>query len=189
MIPVVLQPEPANFDAAVRQRGHGWLRARGWALSAPPPTPGNLPTYWREKNKDLWWAYGGVCAYLCIYFDWALGASSTDHFVAKSSGAGQAYEWGNFRLSCLGANRQKNRFDDVLDPFELPANTFELNLVSGELLPAARLGPDESLRAAAMTTIERLGLNAEETKAMRAQHVSDFQGRDVSADYLRRRSC
>lgn len=48
---------------------------------------------------------------------WPLGSHSTDHFIAKSSNTGQAYEWSNYRLSCLGANRSKNRFDDVLDPF------------------------------------------------------------------------
>ncbi len=90
MIPVTLQPEPAHFEATVRQRGHDWLRAKGWDLNAPAPTPGDLPTYWRATNKDLWQAYGGVCAYLCIYFDWALGAAATDHFIAKSANAGQA---------------------------------------------------------------------------------------------------
>lgn len=188
MIPVEPQPEPPHFDAQVRQKGHDWLRAKGWALDEPAPTPRDLPTYWRATNKDLWRAYGGVCAYLCIYFDWALGAASTDHFVAKSAHAGQAYEWLNFRLSCLGANRQKNRFDDVLDPFELEGNTFEMNLVSGEIAPSARLELDAPLRVQAEDTIRRLDLNAEETKAMRAGHVSDFLANDVSADYLRRHS-
>jgi uncharacterized protein (TIGR02646 family) len=188
MIPVVPQPEPAHFDERVRQRGRDWLRAQGWSLNAPAPVPGDLPSYWRATNKDLWQAYRGICAYLSIYFDWALGAASTDHFVAKSADAGQAYEWANFRLSCLGANRQKNRFDDVLDPFEMAADTFELNPVNGEIAPSASLDENNPVKAMAKATIQRLGLNAEETKAMRARHVSDFLERHVTADYLRRHS-
>ena len=188
MIPVHLQPEPGHFDAQVRQRGQAWLRIQGWALDAPAPKASDLPPYWHAANKDLWRAYKGVCAYLCIYFDWALGASSTDHFVAKSAEAGQAYEWHNFRLSCLGANRQKHRFDDVLDPFELAANTFELNPVNGEISPAARLTETDPVRGLAQATIQRLALNAEETKAMRAAHVSDHMAGHVSAAHLRRHS-
>lgn len=186
MMPLHPQSEPPHFDTQVRQRGHAWLHAQGWKLNEPAPQPGGLPTDWRETNPDLWRAYRGVCAYLCIYFDWALGAASTDHFVAKSVHAGQAYEWSNFRLSCLGANQRKNRFDDVLDPIGLAAETFELNLVSGEISPASRLVAHDPLRAQAEATIQRLDLNAAMTKAMRGQHVSDFLQQEVSATYLQR---
>ena len=188
MMPVCVQPEPAKFDERVRQRGHRWLVDKGWAMGAPAPDASALPTYWRETQRELWSAYGGVCAYLCIFFEWASGASSTDHFVAKSVNAGQAYEWDNFRLSCMGANRNKGRFDDVLDPFAMSEFAFELNLANGEMLPGRHLALDDAVRGMAMTTIERLHLNDVETAGMRAQHVTDYLNRDVSADYLRRRS-
>ena len=85
------------------------------------------PAYWRHSNRQLWEAYDGVCAYLAIYFEWVTGTHSTDHFVAKSRNAGDAYEWHNYRLSCLAANRNKGTFDDILDPIGLEPNTFVLD--------------------------------------------------------------
>jgi hypothetical protein len=92
MIPVTLQPEPADFDTEVRQKGHGWLRAQGIALNAAPPKASNLPNYWSRSNKQLWEAYSGICAYLSIFFEWSTGAASTDHFTSKSQNAGDAYD-------------------------------------------------------------------------------------------------
>ncbi len=76
----------------------------------------------------------------------------------------------------------------MLDPFEVPADTFELNPVNGEIAPSSSLADDDPIKAMAKATIRRLDLNAQETKAMRAGHVSDFLERHVTADYLRRHS-
>ena len=129
-----------------------------------------------QSNRALWTAYGGVCAYLAIYFEWVTGASSTDHFVAKSKLAGQAYEWTNYRLSCLGPNRNKNKFEDVADPFTLTADTFELNLSNGELTPSKSLKKREGLAAAALarSTIRRLKRDSPEHNAMRQRHFNQY---------------
>lgn len=177
MIPVVLQPEPADFEEEVRKKGRAWLTSHGIPLDAPPPKASDLPDYWSHSNKALWEAYSGVCAYLAIYFEWVTGASSTDHFVAKSKNAGEAYEWNNYRLSCLGANRNKNKFDDVLDPIGLPADTFMLNLASGAITPNPDL--DAVRKRLANKTIERLKLDSPDHKTMRAGHFSRYlRGKD-----------
>jgi uncharacterized protein (TIGR02646 family) len=187
VIPVTEKPEPKDvFDELVRQPGQTWLRENKIALDQPPPDPAKLPTYWRNTQKELWTAYDGVCAYLCIFFEWPLGAHSTDHFIAKSRLAGQAYEWSNYRLSCLGMNRARNRFDDVLDPFEIAADTFVLNLATGDINPNPGLPDDVRQRAEA--TIERLGLRDDETKKMRASHFQDYLEHHVDQAYLKRRS-
>ena len=90
MIPVELQPEPPGFHENVRQRGRTWMKSHGVEPDAPPPDPAALPPYWRGSNRQLWDAYSGVCAYLAIYFEWCIGAASTDHFVAKSRNARDA---------------------------------------------------------------------------------------------------
>jgi uncharacterized protein (TIGR02646 family) len=172
MIPVTLQPEPPDFKDNVRKKGHDWLRSKGIALNAAPPKASDLPNYWTHSNKQLWQAYSGVCAYLAIYFDWGMGAASTDHFVAKSKHAGDAYEWNNYRLSCLGANRNKNKFDDVMDPIGLKPDTFILNLLSGKISPNPDLSPEDS--DAARKTITRLDLDSPENNAMRAKHFSRY---------------
>jgi uncharacterized protein (TIGR02646 family) len=168
MIPVTLQPEPADFDPKVRVPGHDWLKANGVALNSVPPKGTKLPNKWTHSNKQLWDAYGGVCAYLAIYFEWVTGASSTDHFVAKSRNAGDAYEWNNYRLSCLGPNRNKREFADVLDPIGLMTETFFLNLGNGEIAANPNLSLADVVLA--NKTIKRLKLNSAEHKLMRAKH-------------------
>jgi uncharacterized protein (TIGR02646 family) len=186
MIPVAEKPEPGGFDNQVRQPGLKWLQDHNVALEQPPPYPAKLPPYWRRTQRQLWTAYDGVCAYLCIFFEWPLGAQSTDHFIAKSRLAGQAYEWSNYRLSCLGMNRAKNRFDDILDPFEIAAETFLLNLATGEIRPNPQM-PD-AVQALAQATIERLKLHDPETNTMRATHFEYYLRGDVSAGFLERSS-
>jgi uncharacterized protein (TIGR02646 family) len=172
MIPVALQPEPTDFDTKVRRKGHAWLSKNGVALNAAPPRASALPPYWTTSNKQLWQAYSGICAYLAIYFEWVTGASSTDHFVAKSRHSGDAYEWNNYRLSCLGANRNKGRFDDVLDPIGLRPDTFFLNLSNGAIRPNPALS--SANRTAARKTIARLKLNSPDHKEMRARHYCRY---------------
>ena len=177
MIPVRLQPEPADFDAKVRQPGLKWLASKGIASHGPLPKGTKLEPYWSHSNKSLWDAYGGVCAYLAIYFERVTGAGSTDHFVAKSRDAGQAYEWRNYRLSCLGANRNKNQYDDVLDPIGLMPGTFELNLVSGGISVRKGLALEAALLAE--KTIRRLKLDSPEHTQMRQRHYGRYlKGRD-----------
>ncbi len=172
MIPVMLQPQPADFDVEVRQKGHAWLAKNNIALNAAPPKASKLPRYWSNSNNQLWQAYAGVCAYLAIYFEWSTGASSTDNFVAKSKHAGDAYEWDNYRLSCLGANRNKNKFDDVLDPIGLAPDTFFLNLATGCVRPNPKLLTLE--KVSARKTIARLRLNSSDKQRMRARHYSEY---------------
>lgn len=186
MIPVTPQPEPDNFDTRVRTPGLNWLRDNGIDPDLPPPDLKKLPTYWRRVQVDLWQAYAGVCAYLCVFFEWPSGASSTDHFIAKSRLAGQAYAWSNYRLSCLGMNRNKGNFEDILDPFQIQPDTFTLNLASGRVAANLALPPAE--KALAVATIRRLKLDAPDANRMRAEHYSAYCQGDVSAAYLRRRS-
>jgi uncharacterized protein (TIGR02646 family) len=168
MISVALQPEPADFDKNVRQSGRNWLASQRIALNSAPPKASALPNYWTHSNYQLWEAYSGVCAYLAIYFEWVTGASSTDHFVAKSINAGAAYEWSNYRLSCLGPNRNKGKFDDILDPIGLAPDTFVLNLITGEI--SANKALVSKLKTAAKKTITRLKLDSAEHNQMRAKH-------------------
>ncbi len=186
MIPVQLQSEPVDFDTKVRQPGRDWLATHGIALNSAPPDPSTLPRYWSHTNKQLWTAYRGVCAYLAIYFEWVTGAASTEHFIAKSQVAGDAYEWSNYRLSALGPNRNKNKFDDVLDPIGLAPDTFVINFASGEILPNPALSAADQVRA--QSTITRLKLDSAEHNRMRASHYSDYLSGDCSLGFLARKS-
>ncbi len=172
MIPVTLQPEPSNFDADVRQPGITWLNSKGIALNAPPPAKTKFKPCWQACTEQLWESYSGTCAYLAIFFEFSTGAASTDHFIAKSKDAGQAYEWNNYRLSALGPNRNKNKFDDVLDPIGLAPDTFELNLSNGKISPNKALPP--KAKAEARKTITRLKLDSPTNRKMRARHFLNY---------------
>ena len=186
MIPVELKPEPHYFDTDVRIQGLHWLRENGIDPDQPPPKSAALPNFWSKSQKDLWDAYCGICAYLCIFFEWRSGMHSTDHFIPKSKNAGQAYEWANFRLSCLGMNRIKNRFDDMLDPFEIQQDTFFLNFASGRIYPNSALPFD--IKEQAEKTICRLQLNESEICRMRAAHYEDYCRKEIAGSYLKRKS-
>lgn len=186
MIPVTLQPEPTDFDEKVRKKGHAWLQKNGIALSSSPPKASDLPNYWSCFNESLWEAYSGVCAYLAIRFEFSTGAASTDHFIAKSRLARDAYEWSNYRLACIGANRKKHAFDDVLDPVGLAPHTFTLNLLSGEMKPNSTLSPAQ--KKAAENTISRLDLNSKRNCTMRANRFKEYKKNNCSLDFLKRES-
>ena len=178
MIPVALQPEPEDFDQKVRRKGLNWLKDKGIPANGPPPRATDLPNYWTKSNKQLWDAYSGVCAYLAIYFEWVTGASSTDHFVPKSKHAGKAYEWDNYRLSCIGPNRKKWVSDDILDPIGLRKDTFVLEFATGKIKSNPEL--DGVLKAKAARTIRQLQLDSPEHNAMRSRRFHRYvKGKDA----------
>lgn len=184
MIQVQAQPEPAEFDTLVRQPGQKWIQKRGFNPALPLPKKVNAPNHWKNTQKALWDAYSGTCAYLAIHFLYPTGASSTDHFIAKSKVVGQIYEWSNYRLSTLAANRNKREFSDVLDPFTMRPDTFHLDLLTGGISPNPDLSPEEQQLAQA--TIDRLTLDDPDLRTMRSDFYSWYLTQDISANLLKK---
>ncbi len=187
MIPVQPQPEPAFFDAQVRTKGLAHLKAKGYALNQPLPDGATIESYWRgDCLTALHKAYGGVCAYLCVFVERCTGGISVDHFVAKSALAGQAYEWGNYRLACSTMNSRKGTFDDVLDPFALDADWFHLELATGHVYPNPALGPAQTVQVT--ETIDRLALNDPLCQEMRVRWFDEYLNAPLPEDYLQSKS-
>ena len=186
MIPVQAQPEPKAFDADVRQKGLAYLRKQSFPLDQPLPPKADIEPYWRACLTDLHRAYGGVCAYVGVFFERVMGGGSVDHFIAKSSNAGLAYEWKNYRLACSTMNSRKRDYDDVLDPFFLARDLFRLQLSTGHIYP------NPTLDAAAMRiveeTIERLGLDDPQCREMRARWYQDYLEHQLPSDYLKNKA-
>lgn len=99
MIPIICQPEPDGFNENVRIPGNEFLKIH-------VNDNINIPPYWQKIEKELWNAYEGICSYFSIYFELVDRASSVNHFKPKSQAKELAYEWSNYRLSCIGANRK-----------------------------------------------------------------------------------
>lgn len=186
MIPVAAQPEPAAFDAEVRQKGLAHLEKKNLSLDKPLPPKSDIPRYWRACLTELHQAYGGTCAYLGVFFERVMGGGSVDHFIAKSARAGLAYEWSNYRLVCSTMNSRKREYGDVLDPFYLAPDLFRLQLSTG------RIYPDPHLEARPMRaveeTIERLGLDDPPCRELRSRWYQEYLEHNLPADYLKKKS-
>ena len=164
MIPVTPQPEPADFGVKVRDRGRAWLKSQGLPTSGPLPPKTDPKPCWRDCLDELYESYGGVCAFLAVFFERATGAGSVDHFLPKSLRAEAIYEWTNYRLATRTINSRKGNLDGILDPFTLGEGSFHLELVSGSIYPNPKLTPVEQISA--QTTIDTLGLDDPLFKAM-----------------------
>lgn len=184
MIPIKPKPEPDGFDAQVRQKGLLWLKERQVDLTQRLPRGQKIPQFWVVVLKDLYDQYEGVCAYYAFRFQLASGAASTDHFVAKSKLPSEAYEWNNYRLACLGANRKKSIHGNLLDPFDLEEDIFRLNLDTGEIY--INDNKPRALRLKAQRTIMKLGLDSEVLTKMRAENWEEYVSQDFTARHLRR---
>lgn len=189
MMRVAPQPEPADFDAKVRQPGrNALLELIGSPDAAPRPgrprrvvaatvdaIPANkLPDLWAgDCLQQLADAYGGICAYLGMIIP-VTGMRTADHFVPKEHAKELAYEWSNFRLASLDVNRAKGTHRDVLDPFEIEDGWFVLNPLDFRIAPASTLDP--ARQAAVQATVDRLELNDPVYRAARAQAHDDYFG-------------
>ena len=180
MIPVQLQPEPAAFNAKVRIPGQQYLQQHPNAKAL------ELKAFWQgDMLKDLWKAYSGICAYLCIYMELTSGAASVDHLVPKSRNRKLAYEWKNYRLACLGINRLKGT-KSVLDPIGLRPNSFFIDFSNGRIYPNLSYG--KSYQAKCAKTIEILDLDSQNNRTMRSRHFDEYRNGEVSLSFLQRHS-
>ncbi|MBQ6471841.1 MAG: hypothetical protein IJJ33_07650 [Victivallales bacterium] len=179
MIPIQLQPEPLDFKDMVSEPGQRYLSEH------PDTRPSRLPPYWTRILKELWEAYGGICAYLSIYFEYATGAASVDHFVPKSVDKSLAYEWSNYRLSCLGANRRKHTHK-ILDPVGLRPDSFRLNLCTGRIYPNPTM--DVEYKKECQDTINALGLDSPICRNMRKKRFDQYCSNEISLAHIQEES-
>ena len=180
MIPVRRAPEPANFDAEVRQPGNAWLR------NNPNAKPSKFEPYWTKCIPDLALAYNHICAYLAIYFDRPLGADSVDHFIPKSNsaiGRQMTYEWDNYRLSCIGKNRKKGTKILPIDPFTMQPESFFIDFSDGRIYVNPAKTP-KNYRDDCDEAIKILKLDEQECREMRKNDFDLYIQGHVDAVYM-----
>lgn len=149
MIPVPRPPEPPGFDAACRRRGAKWLDEH--------PAAKRLPAYWLPFRAHLADGFANLCGYSALYEP----VGSVDHFLSSKKQRGLAYEWDNYRFAAEWINKSKqNADDDVLDPFEVGEDWFEIVLPSLQLRVTDRVPARH--RARAEYTLTRLRLDHDE---------------------------
>jgi len=201
MIPVTPAPEPLGFDRTVRRPG---LSAAAELVGEPPliRRPGRrrkkiaehredipskcFPPFWREALDDMLEAYDRICAYMAIYIEPVTGAGTVDHMIPRSVDWQQIYEWDNYRLACSLMNSRKNDAIAVLDPFQIQAGWFELELVGFQVKPSEALRP--RIRERVDRTITRLRLNDKDCRDARESYAVDYWDRQISLAHLARRA-
>ncbi|MFO1351008.1 MAG: hypothetical protein U1F68_10175 [Gammaproteobacteria bacterium] len=115
-----------------------------------------LPQHWKWASRELYEAYGRICAYSCIYIPSSYGWT-IDHFLPKSQYPNQAYEWGNFRLALQKMNSYKGDNTDIVDPFAVQPGWFVLDFPSCLVKPGS--GLVEDIKSRVEKTIKVLKLN------------------------------
>jgi hypothetical protein len=121
VIRVQAAAEPPTFDQDVRVPGQRCLverlglakRTRGRPFAAIPgavdvtdiPSK-KLEDYWTKSLAYAESIYGGTCAWYGLRIHPG-SARTIDHFLPKEHYPGLAYEWSNYRLALLDANRVK----------------------------------------------------------------------------------
>jgi hypothetical protein len=153
VIPIKPQPEPDDFDEKVRKPGLAFLSK----VPNPKTKDWKNRDYWRRSLRDLYDACNHICAYSAQWISRPEGSPTVDHFLPKSAKPELAYEWHNFRLACLTLNNKKGTELDVIDPFELPVNSFILDFPSLIIKPNPELL--YPLKERVISTINRLQLN------------------------------
>lgn len=201
MIPVTPAKEPPDFDSKVRQKGLAAIdellgetpriarpgRRRKAIASRPEEIPPDaFPPFWRKALGDMLHAYERRCAYLALYIEHATGSPTVDHVAPRSRAWDQVYEWSNYRLCAALINAKKNDLTGVLDPFEIKAGWFALELVGFQVIqgpsaPADRIAEIER-------TIKDLGLNARDCCSARQEYVESYESRHIDLEYLERRA-
>lgn len=192
MIHVTPQPEPSDFADKVATPGSKWLLGQPWYDGARPEGEQAVPPRtkwkpcWTKAGYDLYKAYGGVCAYLGIRFEYATGASTVDHFLPKHQFPGLAYSWSNFRLSSLAPNRRKGQKTDILDPFEVGNDWFDVDMLTGAVRPNPALPPN--LQTKVRDTAEELDLNNEASRKMRRTRILHYFKGDITGSFFKHES-
>lgn len=178
MIPISIQPEPEDFEQKVREPGYAFLEKH------PHPTKKQWEknAYWQRALDEVYDLYGGICAYCCEWIAPTTGDPTVDHFRPKSIHYHEAYEWSNFRLACLRFNRWKREYQDIIDPFTVGIDWFQLQFPSLQVLPNPELPLDEKNRV--IETIKRLRLNHNLCIRSRKRWIMSFSSGNINFIFL-----
>lgn len=155
MMQIQIRPEPADFDAMVRQPGSRFLRQ----VRRPTNRQFRQHRYWKRAIRDLGRSYCHRCAYTSIRLigPGALDEASIDHFLPKGLFPELAFEWDNFRFARKCVNNAKSDHVGIVDPFCVRSGWFVLDIPSC-LIKVGQI-ETEVLARCVSKTISVLGLN------------------------------
>ncbi len=147
MIHVAAPAEPANFETKVAQPGYQWIMAQSELKNRPP-------TRWKDFRESLENGFAGRCAYAAMLDP---TGGTVDHYYSWKNFPYLAYEWENYRFVSAILNSSKKDLDDeILDPYDVGDDWFEILLPSLQLVITDTV--PTSFRAKAEFTLTHLKL-------------------------------
>lgn len=179
LIRVAQKPEYPGFNSQVRQPGAAFLSV------CPSPTSEQFrkKNFWNRAAKELHAAYSGICAYTATYLP---EQGSVDHFVPKTVNPALAYEWSNYRLASRRVNSCKGNQTNILDPFHVDSDWFEMDIPS--CLLKAKSGLPNDLRGRINATINSLRLNDDDYYVQeRCNILIAYAKAEINLNFLKRR--
>lgn len=122
MIRVPKTKAPPRFNELVFRPGREWLAKH-------PGKKVGLPPHWLKVKEHVVAAFHGRCAYTAM---WLSHDGDIDHFVSIDEDRNKAYRWSNLRYSSgwLNGSKQGLRASQILDPFDVEDDWFELEIPS-----------------------------------------------------------
>nr|WP_226590809.1 hypothetical protein [Microseira wollei] len=129
--------EPPEFEQKARQPGNNWL--------AKNPEPKRRPRdYWSPFKTNLADGFGNLCGYWVMYEP----VGTVDHYLCCENYRHLAYEWNNYPYASAWINSSKGTLDDqILDPFQVGEDWFEIILPSLQLVLTDKVPPEQRQRA------------------------------------------
>lgn len=149
MIRFEVSPKPEGFEEHVERVGLAWLAEN---------SAGRPPAHWREFRAQLADAFGSLCAYGAMHEP----VGTVDHFVSVDEDRSRSYDWTNYRFCAgwLNSSKQSLLSTQILDPFEVQNDWFEVLLPSLQLVLTPQV-PNEC-RERAQFVLRRLHLDHDE---------------------------
>lgn len=149
-----------------------------WLATHPDGRP---PDKWGDFKPDLAEGFRNLCGYSALYEP----VGTVDHFVSCDEDRTRAYDWDNYRFSAAWLNSSKKSLSstDVLDPFEVGDDWFEILLPSLQLVATDVIPPAFRERAERMLTRLHLGDDERVVRQRRAWYRYFTEGR-ISLDML-----
>lgn len=141
--------EPNDFDAACRIPGNAWLKIH---------KSGRPTDRWSPFRLDLATGFSDRCGYGAMW----ISSGTVDHFTSCDEDRSKSYEWSNYRYveGWFNSSKNKHPSTSLLDPFEVQAGWFEIDLPSLQLRLTEVVPP--ALRARAEYTLLKLPLRDDE---------------------------
>lgn len=166
-------PEPDGFDEKCRRPGLAWLQKS--------PESQRPKDFWSPFKPQLAHSFSLLCAYSCLFEP----VGTVDHYLSCRQYRKLAYEWSNFRYASQWINASKQDADgEILDPFEVEDDWFEIILPSLQLVVTDRVPAEH--RARAEYTLQRLHLRDDERVIrQRFAWYRMFQEGKINLDGLR----